>query len=165
MSSPYAPPRAEGAGAPPPDIDAELDPSVANPPEVRRAGGVTMFAGLFATLAGFQTLDTIRLRGAFAAIPWAIMLVGLATVVVGAATFRARDWGVTAAIFVAGLLTVVTGGWLALSLLSGFVGFYSLFTLPLAASATLLCVLGRPACIRASQLRARLSADGLKLGL
>jgi len=148
-----------------PKPDDDIDPREVNPTFPKVAGAMSMFSGAMALLAGVQMLDTLRFRGAWVALPWLLAALGACMIVAGGSVFTSRHWGAIAGVVIGGLLSIVGGSWLLLSVLSGYLGGYSLLTAPTAGVSTFLCVLALEPCNRATRARARLAAQGMGLGV
>ena len=161
--NPYAAPGATPAA---PQATAEDDIAAATPPLVAKvAGGLVAFAGAIVGLTGVQTLMIVDLRGAFAAAPWALALLGLAHVFVGAAVFRARAWAAMVALGGMVLLMLLTAAWLVFSIAHGLVSLYALGSPVAATAAFVLAILALGPCRRATAARTRLRDQGMNLGI
>ena len=160
--NPYAAPGA----APPPHAVAEDDIAAATPPLVAKAaGGLVAFAGAIVGLTGLQTLMIVELRGPFAAAPWALAVLGVAHVLVGAAVFRARAWAAMVALGGTLLLMLLTAAWLVFSFGHGLVSLYALGSPVSATAAFVLTLLALGPCRRATAARTRLRDQGMNLGI
>lgn len=165
----YAPPR-EGAAAPitgaaRDDLAAyDRDPSVMTPKLPRTAAGVSLFTAVMALMAGWQTLDMVRLRGAYVVFPWLILAFGFATLVSAGALFRMRGWAALGTLLSTGVLALVSGLWLLIAVAHGFIALYSVFTPASAAVSAVLAALSIGPLGRAARLRRHFAAEGMHLG-
>lgn len=166
--NPYSAPGAAGAAAArdatPEDLAAyESDPTTLDPKLPRTAAASGFFAAAMAMLAGWQTLDSVRLRGAYVVFPYALLFLGGAALVSSVALFRARAWSALGAAASDGLLALVSTVWLLIAVSHGLFAFYSLFTPPSALLSAILSVGSINAVSRAARLRRHFDAQGLRL--
>ncbi|MBI2395527.1 MAG: hypothetical protein HYV09_38530 [Deltaproteobacteria bacterium] len=165
----YAPPR-EGTAAPitgaaRDDLAAyDRDPSVMTPKLPRTAAGAALFTSAMALMAGWQTLDMVRLRGAYVAFPWLILAFGASSLVGAVALFRMRGWAALATLLSTGVLALVSGLWLLLAVAHGFIALYSVFTPASAAVSAILAAMSIGPLGRAARLRKHFAGEGMHLG-
>lgn len=168
MANPYSAPGEAGVATAPvasaDDLAAyEADPTVLEPKLARSGAAATFFAAAMALLAGWQTLDTVRLRGFYVVFPYLLLLLGGGSFVCALALFRARAWAAVGTAIAAGLLALVSCVWLLLAVAHGLFALYSLFTPPSALLAAILAAGSINAVARASRLRRHFEAQGLRL--
>ena len=141
----------------------DRDPTVLEPRLARTAAVAGLFAAAMAMLAGWQTLDAVRLIGVYVVFPWALLFFGGASFACALALFRARGWAAVGSAVATGALTLVSGSWLVLAMAHGFFALYSLFTPPAALLSAVLSVASINAVARATRLRRHFEAEGLRL--
>lgn len=166
--NPYTAPREAGvtnaAAATADDLAAyDADPTVLDPKLPRSAAAAGFFAAVMAMLAGWQTLDSVRLRDFYVVFPYLMLLLGGASFACGLALFRARSWAAIATAVATGLLALVSATWLLLAMAHGFFALYSLFTPPAALLSAVLSVASINAVARATRLRKHFEAEGMRL--
>jgi cation transport ATPase len=145
---------------------AEDDIAAAAPPTLARvAGGIVVLAGLVVALTGVQTMTIVRLFWPYQLGPYAQLALGLPALFVGATVFRARAWAVLVAIGLTVLLTLVSTAWLYVSITHGLFSLFALGSPFIAMAALVLSILAVGPCQRATEARARLTAQGMNLGL
>jgi len=168
MANPYTAPREAGVTsasvATPDDLAAyEADPTALEPKLPRTAAAASFFAAAMAMMAGWQTLDSVRLRGFYVVFPYLLLLLGGASFVCALALFRARAWAAIGTGVATGLLALVSSVWLLLAIAHGFFALYSLFTPPSALLSAILAVASINPVARASRLRRHFEAQGMRL--
>ncbi len=161
--NPYTAPGTRPHDAP---ADSARDIAEASPPVIARvAGGVVALAGLLVLLTGAQTLAMVSIRGALAMAPWVLVVLGGAELVLGTLVFRARAWGVLAAVALSFVLVAVGGAWLMFSLSHGLVQLYGFAAPCVAVGAAVMALLAMGPAQRATAARGRLKAQGMDLGI
>ncbi len=161
--NPYAAPGTQPRDA---GADAERDIAEASPPRIARvAGAAVALAGVLVFLTGAQTLAVVSIRGALGLVPWALAALGALELVLASLVFRARSWGVVAAVAASFVLMMASGVWLIVSLSHGLFQLYA-FGAPLASlGAAVMALLAMGPAQRASAARARLKLQGMDLGI
>jgi len=164
--NPYAPPAGEGAFHPgddvagPIDVDQQLE-AIRPTAALKAAVGCVAISGVLAALAALQLWDAVILFGVVRFVPYALAVVGIASIVLSLKLYRQRVWAAVTALVLWAVSALGCGLWFLLSASSGFVSLIALL-LPLAGalSATLSAVaLG--GCRRTAAARRRLAAHGL----
>jgi hypothetical protein len=167
--NPYAapgsrPPTGDGSASAP--ADAERDIAEASPPVFTRvAGGVAALAGIVVGVTGLQTMAMVSIRGLLALAPWTLVTLGAAELVLAVYVFRARAWGVMAAVVVGFLMVVASSFWLIVSVSHGLLSLYALGGPAVSLGAAIVALLALAPSQRATAARARLRAQGMDLGL
>jgi len=166
--NPYSAPREAGVttatAATPEDLASyDADPTVLEPKLPRSGAAASFFAAVMAMMAGWQTLDSVRLRGAYLVFPYLLLLLGGGSFVCGLSLFRARGWSAIGTAVATGLLALVSTGWLLLAVSHGFFALYSLFTPPSALLSAILATASINAVARATRLRRHFDAQGMRL--
>ncbi len=161
--NPYAAPGTQPRDA---GADAERDIVEASPPRIARiAGAAVALAGVLVFLTGAQTLAVVSIRGALGLVPWALAVLGAGELVLASLVFRARAWGVVAAVAASFVLMMAAGVWLIVSLSHGLFQLYA-FGAPFASlGAAVMALLAMGPSQRASAARARLKLQGMDLGI
>jgi hypothetical protein len=150
----------------PPTVATEDDIAAAVPPLLARvAGGAVALAGGIVGLTGAQTLLIVTVRGAMAAAPYVLLVLGLAQLILGTAVFRARAWAVVLAIASGALLTIASTVWLFFSFGNGLFSLFALGAPFVSVAAAVLALLAVGPCQRATAARERLRAQGMNLGI
>jgi hypothetical protein len=146
---------------------AEDDIAAAAPPLLARvAGGIVVLAGLVVALTGTQTLVILdRIYWPYSLGPYSQLALGVPALFVGALVFRARAWAALGAIGLSVLLTLVSTLWLYVSVTHGLVSLFALGSPFVAMAALVLSILALGPCQRATEARARLTAQGMNLGI
>jgi hypothetical protein len=157
--NPYAAPGTQSTAV-------EDDIAAAAPPVLAKvSGGVVALAGAVVALTGMQTLMMVNLRAPYSAVPYVLLALGLPHIVLGAVVFRARVWAVLCALGGTILLTLVSTGWLLVSVTHGLFSLYALGSPFVSVAALVFAILGLGPSQRASAARARLRAQGMNLGI
>jgi hypothetical protein len=160
--NPYAAPGTNATGT----ASTEDDIAAASPPLLAKAaGGAIALAGGVVALTGLQTMMLAQLRSPYSVIPWVLVALGLANVVLAGVVFRARMWGALCASGATLLLTLASGAWFVVSITHGLFSLYGFASPFLSAAALVFAVLALGPCQRASAARARLRAQGMNLGI
>lgn len=148
------------------ELAAEADiADAATPAVARAAGGLLLFAGVLVAAAGLQLFALVKFFGAFAVAPYAHVALGVVQMLCGLMVFRGRAWAASIAAVLSGALFCLTSAWLVVSFTRGIFSLLALgnpIILLLAAGLTALSI--KP-CERASEARARLTAQGMGVGL
>ena len=132
---------------------------------VRVGAGLVLVAGAVAFLTGLQSALLVTIRGPMSLAPYALLVLGFATVVAATLIWRMRGYGAIAATALTGVQIVVTSIWLFYSFGHGFFTLYALFA-PLAqVVGVVFAAVSIAPCVRASAGRARLAAAGLDFGI
>ena len=144
----------------------EADLAAAATPLIARiAGGASLLAGVITALTSVQTLTWVRIRGAMAAAPYVMIVVGLAACIVGLQVMRSRAWAAVAATGLAGLMLLLTGGWLVYSISRGLLSLFALADPFLWVLALGLSIVSIDRCARVTAARKRLAERGLDAGI
>lgn len=122
-----------------------------------------MTSGLFCTVQALQ-LWGFRLRGIVVAVPYAMLAIGLALIVIGFLVVRMRGWAHIVAIGVAAVLLLGSVVWLFFGLVSGFVSLLAFGMPPLALITIVVLAITVPASLRADEARQRLAQAGIQTG-
>jgi hypothetical protein len=144
----------------PVDVDRELAATQLSG-MVKAASGTVVGTGAMLVLGALQLWDVVRLQGLYRAVPLAMALCGVASVVLGLKVYRQRAWAAVAATVLSGLVVLLMGGWFILSTLSGFISVLAMLVPLIAALATIFSGLAIGPCGRAAAARRRLAAGGL----
>jgi hypothetical protein len=162
MNAPFGP-----APSPPGELaPAEVDIAEAATPVIAKAaGGLVLFAGVLVATAGAQLFTMGTFFGAFAVVPYAHVLLGVAQGALGLFVFRARAWAASVAAVLTGALFLLTGAWLVVSFTRGVFTLLALGNPLVMMIALALTFVAIKPCERATEARARLAAQGLSFGL
>lgn len=129
----------------------------------KAAGAACMATGLFTALQAFQLWGFV-LVGAAKVIPFVMLVVGAAAIVIGFYVLRLRGWATASATGLCGLIVLVQSAWVLYGLTAGFVSLMGFGVPPLALAATVLSGLAIPQAFRADLARRRLAEEGLSTG-
>jgi hypothetical protein len=136
------------------------------PPLIARvAGGVIALAGGVVALTGVQTLMMVRIRGPLAYAPYALLLLGVPHLVLGAMVLRARVWAAMASLAGTILLTLASGAWAVVNLTHMVFSLYVYASPAVSVTALVFAVIALGPCNKASAARARLREQGMNLGI
>jgi hypothetical protein len=153
------------AGSPASSEDDE-DLKHVNPKFPKAAAGFTLLAGGLGILTGLQILLTVRIFSPFwTVVPYVLLVLGAALVVVARNVFVARPWAAIGGMALGGLLGVASGAWLVFAVMNGFIALYAIWTPVWAALAVGFCAAALSPCLRAERARERLRSQGMSLGL
>lgn len=130
---------------------------------VKAAGAACMVTGLFVALQAFQLWGFV-LVGAVALVPFVMLALGVAAIVLGFYVLRLRGWAAAGSTGLCGLIVLAQSAWVLYALSHGFVSLVAFGVPPLALAATVLCGVAIPPCFRADLARRRLAEDGLSTG-
>jgi hypothetical protein len=159
----YAAPGTQAHAEPPDEV---TDIASSSPPFIARvAGGVVALSGALVALTGAQTLAIVTIRGALWVFPWALVVLGIAQLVLSAQVFRARGVAVMLAIASSAVLVLGAGAWLFLSLSQGFFQLYAFGGPSVSLAAVVMGLIALGPSRRASAARARLRERGMDLGI
>ncbi len=132
---------------------------------VRAAAGLQAFAGVLTTLVGIQIVTSVRFANAIVgAVPWAMLALGIATVLVATMVYRTRGWAAVAGAWLSTAATLGIGMWVVFALSSGMLSPLSLLVPPVGFAGALTGFLAIGPCARASAARRKLQDGGIELG-
>ena len=152
--------------AAPAEVGDDDDLQHVNPRFPKAAAGFTLLGGALGILTGLQVLLTVRIFAPlWAFVPYVLLALGAALVVLARSVFVARPWAAVSGMAVGGLLAVASAGWLFFAVTNGFIALYALWTPVGALLAVAFCGAALPSCLRAERVRERLRAAGMGLGL
>jgi hypothetical protein len=100
------------------DVNALLDAAHV-PFAVSAAAASLAGAGLVVALLGAQNLTLVTWVGRYALVPWALVVVGVASIAVAAKLMHARRWTLVPMLVLSALLTLCSIGFFALSSVAG----------------------------------------------
>jgi hypothetical protein len=100
------------------DVNALLDAAHV-PFAVSAAAASLAGAGLVVALLGAQNLTLVTWVGRYALVPWALVVVGVASIAVAAKLMHARRWTLVPMLVLSVLLTLGSIGFFALSSVAG----------------------------------------------
>ena len=125
---------------------------------------VAIAGGLFLTGA-LQLWSAVWLAGPFEYVPWALLAVGIALVILGSRIYSQRLRAVLGAIVLASIGTLGSAAWALVTMASGFLSLIGVL-MPLGAlSAAVLAGMAWRPCARTAAARKRAAAAGLDLNL
>ena len=142
------------------DLEASSTPRIA-----KLAGAATLLAGAITALTAVQTLTWVRLAGWLRAVPPSLLVLGVATAVIGAPFARGRGWAAIAATAMSGLLALTTSAWLVFSVANALFSLFALGSPVLALAAAGLAAAAIDSCLQVTGARRRLAERGLGFGL
>jgi hypothetical protein len=145
-------------------MNDEQDLAALSPFWPRVGAALTALGGLCAVLGSLQTWTTVDIDSAMAVVPVASAILGVASIAV-ARLVSARTWAVITALALSGLLVLLTGIFCVFALSSGFIAVFVILAPPMCLGATVVDAASIGACERAERARARLSSQGLDLGI
>jgi len=159
MDDPYAPPRKiEGDPLMPEDELDALRPTW----KVRTAWMSLAAGGFLLILSGGQLLVTVEfLDVVLAAIPYAMIVLGVLTFPIALKLKRMLGWAAIGGIALGGVITVAMIAWIAFAGARGFVSLMHLIVPVVSGAATVFCILTLGACHRAGEARAKLAESGI----
>lgn len=132
---------------------------------VKLAAAVQALTGVFVGLSGLQLVGIVFYRHPILnALPWTLMISGVALIVIAARVFRARAWAAIAGVVIAPALALLLGFWAIYSFGDVF-SCVLMLAIPLTLIATGLGALAIGPVRRATEARERLDAQGFNLGL
>lgn len=131
----------------------------------RGAGGALAVAGLSTILSCVQIGLVGGYDGILRVVTWFLVALGVAMIALAAKVAGAWRWATVTAIASAGVLFVVTVAWAILAWLSHFIAFFLLLSPVVYVTALVLAIVALPTCDRAERARARLSKEGIDLGV
>jgi hypothetical protein len=146
-------------------MNDEQDLAALSPFWPRVGAALTALGGLCAVLGSLQTWTTVDIDSAMAVVPVASAILGVASIAVAARLVSARTWAVITALALSGLLVLLTGIFCVFALSSGFIAVFVILAPPMCLGATVVDAASIAACERAERARARLSSQGLDLGI
>lgn len=133
---------------------------------VKVAASLQALCGLFWGLAGLQTVLSIRFRSPIvSAMPWVMIVGGIAMIWLGAKIYRAHGTAAVAGAVLGAVCGIGMASWFVGTMMLGVFSCISLLVMPLALGACVTAVLAIAPSRRASAARRRLSEQGLDLGL
>ena len=147
------------------DPEPNLIAEAATPMIAKLAAAGVVLTGVLIALTGVQTMLAVTIRGALAASPWALLVIGSAMTYFGAMVYRARFWGAVAATGASAVGFIAAALWAFFSFSHGLYSLFALAALPLSIAAVAAAALSIVPCQRASAARAKLASQGLDLGL
>jgi hypothetical protein len=149
-------------------VAAVLDETVAGTQRdtatVAAAGACAINGGVH-VLAALQLWSTVWLFGVYNAIPYAMVALAIACVVLGSKVYGQRLLAVRVAIAVQGLDALAMGIWLLLTLGSGIFSVLMMVLPAASLSGALLCAFAYPSCAKTERARRRAAAAGLDIDL
>ena len=133
---------------------------------VKIAGGMLVLSGGFGVLNVVQVFYTVVFfRDWPQVIPARMAVASVAVLVFGVGFSRARSWAPWPAVGTSTLLWLAGSAWFVFAIVSGFVTLYG-FIVPIVSFVSTICVLfNRSSCAQTAQARARLSLEGIDLGV
>lgn len=148
----------------------EHDLAAATPPPLARAAG---YAQLLAGAAGVATgLQFLIAFGGLVGVPflwrvvcWTLLVAGVAQLLLGLATMRARAWAAIAALCLGAHAVFGLGLWWVNATLSGVVSLLPPVAGVANVAAIALTALAVGPCVRATGARNRMRAQGIELGI
>lgn len=160
--NPYQPPH-HGGPAAPGEFDDEVSATEPNG-VVKAAGGLQAAAGVMLAFAGFQ-LKLVGLTGKpwVMTVPWLMIFAGILTVFFAVKLFKTRSWAAIGGTVLNGIILLGMGGWVLLSLASGFFSLIASLVPMLALAGTVLGAIAIAPCLRAAEARRRLQDAGIDM--
>lgn len=135
---------------------------------VQVASAVSLAAALFLGMVWFQGMS-VRFMGSYhqvlELVRWFFPIAAVGLVVGAAELYRLRRVGFWLTMLFSVAAGLVSGVWLVYHLVNNFYSFAQMLALPLCASAALVTPFALGAVNRATALRLRLEAEGLRVGL
>jgi len=133
---------------------------------VKIAGGMLVLSGGFGVLNVVQIFYTVVFfRDWPQAIPVLMAIASIAALVFGVGFSRARSWAPWPAVGTSTLLWLAGSAWFVFAIVSGFITLYA-FIVPIVSFVATICVFfNRSSCTQTAQARARLSMEGIDLGV
>lgn len=133
---------------------------------VKVAASLQALCGLFWGLAGLQTVLSIRFRSPIvSAMPWLMLVGGIAMIWLGSQIYRARGPAAVAGAVLGAVCALGMASWFIGTMMLGVFSCIALLVMPLGLGACVTGALAIAPSRRASAARRRLSAQGLDLGL
>lgn len=132
---------------------------------VRAAAALQAVTGLLLLANGLQLWMMVTFFGALAVVPWAMIALAVLSIYCAAQVQRARAWAAMLGAGVAALVAIGVGAWLVTSFSSGLYSCLAFVVVPVAVASTVLAILAIGPARRATEIRKRLAASGIELGL
>jgi len=149
---------------PVPNTD-EHDLAALSPFWPKVAAALVALGGVCAVLGSLQTWTTVDIMTEMAVFPVIDALLGVVCVLLATRLLTARRWAAIASLVVSALLTLASGVWGVYALTNRFIAVFVILAPVMCLAATGLAAVSIAACDRAERARARLSAQGLDLGI
>ena len=146
------------------DVNELLDQAKV-PTAVKGAAIALGAGGLLVALVGLQNLVLVSWIGWFAAVPIALLALGVVGIGVAASLVRARAWSLNASLALAGLLSVGCIGYFAVALMSGVFAWLTILALGGAITALVLAILAVNPFKKLMVVRSELRYHGYDLNL
>jgi hypothetical protein len=151
---------------PAPQSTTDDDLKDVNPKFPKAAAGLTLLAGGLGILTCVQILTTVRIFSPlWVPVPYVLLVLGGALVVLARNVFIARPWAAIGAILVGTLQGVTSLAWLVFAVTNGFIALYAIWTPVWSLLAVGFCAAALAPCLRADRVREKLRAEGMGLGL
>ncbi|MFH2005790.1 MAG: hypothetical protein ABI333_04295 [bacterium] len=131
---------------------------------VKAAGGLQVGAGLLLALSGVQLLISVTFyKPWMEKVPYAMMLFGIAAMLTGLKTLRMQGWAALAGTALNGLISLLMGYWVMLTLGGGFFSLIASLVPALALAGTVLGALSISPALRADKARQVLRDSGIDM--
>jgi hypothetical protein len=151
---------------PAPEATTDDDLKHVNPKFPKAAAGLTLLAGGLGILTCVQIVTTVRiLSRPWVPMPYVLLVLGGALVVLARSVFLARSWAAIGAMLVGALQGVASLAWLVFAVANGFIALYAVWTPVWSLVAVGFCAAALAPCQRADRVREKLRAEGMGLGL
>jgi len=129
------------------------------------AAGAVAIAGALDLIGALQLWSVVWLVGIYQYVPWALIGLGAAFLLLGSRIYSQSLGAVIGAIVVVSLGFLITGGWAFLGLKDGFLSLLGVM-MPLASlAAAILAGMAWGPCARTAEARKRAAAAGFDLNL
>ncbi|MEL6347154.1 MAG: hypothetical protein AAFV53_28830 [Myxococcota bacterium] len=124
--------------------------------EIKAASLLAVLAGLLRAAVGFQLLFLVRLVGAWWWVPYAMLILGGLTFVVGAISGRGRRWANLLNVFLIGVLLAGGVFWEIYAVSHGLMSLLSVLSVLAALPALIMAGISIPPALRVHDARKRL---------
>ncbi|MEP7123755.1 MAG: hypothetical protein ABJE95_22695 [Byssovorax sp.] len=148
--------------APGDDIDMA---SLMTPPVARAAGSLSLLSGIITALTSLQTISITSIRGALAAAPYVLLLLGSATAFAGGKLLGGHGRAAIAATALNGVMFFACGAWLVISLMGGLFSLFAFIDPGLALLAGVVAAVSIAPCGKVTAARKEGEQAGFGLGI